>query len=249
MKSTITKKTSSKYMKNTKKLSKNRLLFGGISGAVATLTTYPLDYIKTRFQVNRNVNYRHLYKGITPALISVVPSKAISLYVYNKYSGITHRSQISASVLAIMSTLLVCTPIYFTKTRMQLPNYIGIRHIINHEGPRVFWSGLTISLLAIPKFILYILPYEYIKHDTTFDPKRIIVASSICKIFSSTIMYPHEVIRTHLRIPYQKKSISTIVNELKYRKLFSGLTPHLIRVIPHNTLVWLTYETLINISK
>lgn len=83
---------------NTKESSTTRLWSGAISGAIACVTCYPLDLIRTRLVVQSSGYYRGiwhglrrvcaeegvlgLYKGLGMSLIVCVPSLAISFSVY-----------------------------------------------------------------------------------------------------------------------------------------------------------------------
>ncbi|XP_049850861.1 uncharacterized protein LOC126324047 [Schistocerca gregaria] len=119
----------------------------GIASAVTTTMTYPLDLIRTRFQVQgkKSIHLRYkstihafknivqrqgirgLYEGIVPALIGA--SMSWSLYLYG-YTNLKNRAEKSGHT-GTTSTLIIGTivgavlapitnPIWVVKTRLQL---------------------------------------------------------------------------------------------------------------------------------
>ncbi|OAY85499.1 putative mitochondrial adenine nucleotide transporter BTL3, partial [Ananas comosus] len=93
----------------------DRLIGGGLSGVIATLVCLPLDTIRTRLvapggkvlggvtgcftHMVRNEGFLSLYKGLTPALISIGPASAVFYAVYDilKTSHLSSRRSRSRS--------------------------------------------------------------------------------------------------------------------------------------------------------
>ncbi|KAG1335398.1 hypothetical protein COCNU_03G015170 [Cocos nucifera] len=92
---------------------RDRLIGGGISGAVATVLCIPLDTIRTRLvapggkalggvagcfcHMVQKEGFLSLYKGLAPALISMGPASAVFYAVYDmlKSSYLSHKKKMS----------------------------------------------------------------------------------------------------------------------------------------------------------
>lgn len=131
-----------------------------------------------------------------------------------------------AAVTAGMASSIAVNPIWVVKTRLMVqtnkpstsPNDVqykgtidAFRKMYREEGIRVFYSGLIPSLFGLLHVGIHFPVYERLKtllHCNTIDQQhetphllwRLIAASSISKMFASTITYPHEILRTRLQI-------------------------------------------------
>ncbi|XP_010915263.1 probable mitochondrial adenine nucleotide transporter BTL3 isoform X2 [Elaeis guineensis] len=92
---------------------RDRLIGGGISGIVATVLCIPLDTIRTRLvapggkalggvagcfcHMVQKEGFLSLYKGLTPALISMAPASAVFYAAYDmlKSSSLSHKKKMS----------------------------------------------------------------------------------------------------------------------------------------------------------
>lgn len=72
-----------------KDLNINSFIAGGIAGCNSWLLTYPIDTIKTRYQVNKNLKFKDLlyqqniYKGLSSCLIRAFLVNGISFSLYD----------------------------------------------------------------------------------------------------------------------------------------------------------------------
>ncbi|PWN37168.1 mitochondrial carrier [Meira miltonrushii] len=84
-------------------------------------------------------------------------------------------------------------------------------------------------------------------------------AAGTAKLVASLITYPHEVIRTRLRQeppPGQPRKYTGLVQTLRIVlkeegvvSMYGGLSAHLLRVVPNAAIMFVVYETMLNLSK
>ncbi|KAK8821703.1 hypothetical protein WA556_002150 [Blastocystis sp. ATCC 50177/Nand II] len=113
-------------------------------GFMTTICLHPLDFIKTRLQVNSETGYnfmknfwvimktayregglRVFYQGITPAVIGSVTSWSVYFAFYenakNRYKRLLCVDQLNAGVIG---STITC-PLWFLKTRLQLQSRLS----------------------------------------------------------------------------------------------------------------------------
>lgn len=84
-------------------------------------------------------------------------------------------------------------------------------------------------------------------------------AAGTAKLVASLITYPHEVIRTRLRqgpAPGQPRKYTGLLQTLRLVlkeegvvSMYGGLSAHLLRVVPNAAIMFVVYETMLNLSK
>lgn len=97
------------------------LIAGALAGVSSTLCTYPLELIKTRLTIEKDVydNFLHafvkilreegpseLYRGLTPSLIGVVPYAATNYYAYDTLKKF-YRKTFKQEEISNIATLLI----------------------------------------------------------------------------------------------------------------------------------------------
>jgi len=97
------------------------LVAGALAGVSSTLCTYPLELIKTRLTIEKDVynNFLHclvkivqeegpaeLYRGLTPSLIGVVPYAATNYYAYDTLRKL-YRKTFKQEEISNIATLLI----------------------------------------------------------------------------------------------------------------------------------------------
>ncbi|KAJ9057116.1 Pyrimidine nucleotide transporter, mitochondrial [Entomophthora muscae] len=145
-----------------------------------------------------------------------------------------------------------------------------IYEILRQEGTRGLYKGLSASYLGVIESTLQWVVYEKLKdqvlqRNPTLDPSaprsasdwgETLLCAGTAKLFAAVVAYPHEVLRTRLR----QNSITTnqfkytgliqctrlIVKEEGVRGLYSGMTPHLLRVVPNAAVLFGTYEMIMH---
>lgn len=136
------------------------ILAGGLSGAVSTLAVFPLDSLKLRVQMGRNVfngGLASFYRGVTPAMFGAIPSTALRLTSTDQVrnwmqaeEGDLRANILSGAIGAIFGALVV-VPREVVKQGMQSGLYLhfdqAVREIFRHQGLRGFFVGAVPTLL------------------------------------------------------------------------------------------------------
>eukprot|EP01134_Creolimax_fragrantissima_P004970 CFRG4970T1 len=176
----------------------HRMIAGGCAGLASQFAIYPMELIKTRLITQkvplgiigtfRNVvqkeGFRAFYRGLSPALIGVVPYAAIDLtcfetlksYYMQKYD--TKRpNALALLAFGTISSTLGSTSVYplnliRTKLQADTGNYKNavdcIRKTYIEGGIRGFYKGLSTNLLKVaPAVSISYIVYD--KAKTTLD--------------------------------------------------------------------------------
>ena len=191
------------------------------------------------FSIHRVEGWRALFKGLGPNLTGVVPARAINFYVYGNgkrtISNHLNNGQESAWVhlcaaaIAGIATGTATNPIWLVKTRLQLDKSRAeragsplnrryknsmdcVRQVIQQEGVRGLYRGLSASYLGVTESTLQWVLYEQMKlrlakrelnrvisgrertvWDRAVDWGGKIGAAGSAKLFAAVATYPHEV--------------------------------------------------------
>ncbi|PGH30320.1 solute carrier family 25, member 33/36 [[Emmonsia] crescens] len=157
-----------------------------------------------------------------------------------------------------------------------------IRQTVRHEGIRGLYRGLSASYLGVTESTLQWVMYEQMKRalaerearrlaDRTHVPSWVddaeawggkLFAAGFAKFFAAAVTYPHEVVRTRLRLA-PTVSVSGGKAQMKYTGLvqcfrlifkeegmaglYGGLTPHLLRVVPSAAIMFGMYEMIVRL--
>lgn len=148
------------------------------------------------------------------------------------------------------------------------PRLAGAFHttlgIIRHEGIRGLYKGLSASYLGVTEGTIQWVLYERFKSIAQAGERRggaaewfgMLGAAGGAKMTASLITYPHEVIRTRLRQPLdpvtgkQKytglyQTLKLVIAEEGARRLYGGLSAHLMRVVPNAAVMYSIYEGIL----
>eukprot|EP01129_Flabellula_baltica_P006221 TRINITY_DN2306_c0_g1_i1.p1 TRINITY_DN2306_c0_g1~~TRINITY_DN2306_c0_g1_i1.p1 ORF type:complete len:315 (-),score=45.99 TRINITY_DN2306_c0_g1_i1:59-1003(-) len=183
-----------------------------------------------------------------------------------------------ASASAGTCVITLTQPIWFAKTRLQLQAtqaaetmYSGsidvVRKTLQREGFLYLYRGMGASYLGLSETVIQFFIYENLKRkileekvlnsavdEGSLSVLEFLSISSGSKLVASALTYPHEVIRTRLREVSSNKykgpfhGIALMAKEEGIRSLYSGLGPHLCRVIPNAALLFMTYELTLSFS-
>ncbi|KAI0022260.1 mitochondrial dicarboxylate carrier protein [Xylariomycetidae sp. FL0641] len=188
---------------------------GASAGATATAATYPLDLLRTRFaaqgnervysslrravvDIGRDEGIRGYFRGLSPALVQIVPFMGVFFAVYEGARGPLASlgslpwgtGDASAGVLASVVAKTCVFPLDLVRKRIQvqgptraryihhnIPEYTGtlasIKQILALEGIRGLYRGLTVSLLkAAPASAVTMWTYERVLHFLTGHGKE-----------------------------------------------------------------------------
>ena len=253
-------------------MSWSHLLSGGLAGTFSATLLAPFDVVKTRMQssefqggitqmtkqIMKKEGIPGFYRGLSPTLMGTIPSKSIYFFIYNNSKKMIHpqlgdnmKSNALSAVFAGLTVTLCTNPLWTIRTRLQLhTTHMSLlnvcKELYKEKGLRAFYVGAGVSTFGTIESAIQFGIYEELK-KFEYSP---FISGCISKLIASTLMYPHEVIRTRLRQKNAQYSgiINTaarIVREEGYLNLYSGCTAHLMRTVP-NAAIMLTCYELIN---
>ncbi|KAJ7708743.1 mitochondrial carrier [Mycena rosella] len=182
---------------------------------------------------------------------------------------------LTAAAIAGIVTGTATNPIWVVKTRLQLESgvraaaaqglggsWVTIRTIMKDEGIRGFYKGLSASYLGVTEGTIQWVLYERLKRLTAGTQGKggvqewagMLGSAGTAKCVASLITYPHEVIRTRLRQPKVDgvvkytglmQTLRLVIAEEGARRLYGGLSAHLMRVVPNAAVMYSIYEGIL----
>ncbi|KAF7289427.1 Mitochondrial carrier protein [Mycena chlorophos] len=181
---------------------------------------------------------------------------------------------LTAAAIAGIATGTATNPIWVVKTRLQLESsgsegsksalggsWKMIRNIMRDEGIRGFYKGLSASYLGVTETTIQWVLYERLKPlsaGTDFEWLGLLGSAGAAKCVATLITYPHEVIRTRLRQPKVNgvvkysglvQTLRLVVAEEGTRRLYGGLSAHLMRVVPNAAIMFAVYEGVLRYGR
>jgi solute carrier family 25 protein 33/36 len=218
-------------------------------------------------QILRTKGPRGLYRGLSLSLMGIIPTRSCYFWAYGASKGAlasvigdcpaTH--MVSAVAAGGLSSTLTC-PLWMIKTRMQLQGTNlaqTAQSIVAESGVKGLYRGLKASYWGLSEGAIQFLMYEKVKTamreangGADLSTMQYLLAAGGTKGLASVLTYPHEVVRTRMReagsMRYQRmlQSIVLIGKEEGRRGLYSGLGPHLMRVVPNTAIMFMSFEVL-----
>ncbi|KAE8131200.1 mitochondrial carrier domain-containing protein [Aspergillus pseudotamarii] len=208
--------------------------------------------------------------------------------IFHAYLESQWVSSLMASATAGTCSIVATIPIQFIKTRLMsqtntssqtyaMPKwqyksaFDAAQQIYRNEGILAFYSGLTPALLGLSQLAIQFPLYETLKRGLTGSglgeikdcqnkTSGIIAAGFLSKIVSTSLAYPHEVIRTRLQTQqilksstplYQRytgivQTARTIWLEEGWHALYAGFGTNLMRAVPASIATMLVYENMLS---
>jgi len=171
------------------------------------------------------------------------------------------------SFVASVCTVFATNPLVVIRTRMILLNRDSRRsqhtrlqmvpafsHLMKTEGFGGLFRGAGVSLFAVPQYMLQMLLYELLKREIerqhgSLSSEQYFMSGALSKLVSSAIMYPYQVVRSRVMdVAAESTSMWQVFTQLLRNEgfygLYRGLSPQLLRVVPHSAISLAVFEYL-----
>lgn len=159
---------------NKKNEVKNSLIYGSVSGIIATIISYPFDISRSYYaNYGKNMKYKSLlsyfqsiyhqynmfglFRGLSPSIVEIIPSNAIKFCIFEMYCSFTSHSSFSSLIGGTFGGLIssVCLyPLDTIKKHMQLisnkkhPRYVdSIKYLYNEGKILRFYRGCIVTIM------------------------------------------------------------------------------------------------------
>lgn len=237
----------------------------GLSSAVcSSVITYPIDSVKTNYQLKRDTTVpqvvRNLWKsqGFYRGLSSNLTTYPIFWGVFflgrsylPKDATMTQNALHTAVCGAVGGA--VANPFFVLKVRSQSQAYQGhkpgliniAKHVRNTRGLVGFMSGYKATLYTNTKLALQFPLCDKLK-DQGYS---IVQASAVAKTISNSLFYPLDVVRTIQRNQDQPVSIRSLYQQHGPRYFYRGLLVYNCASVPNFVLIMLFGEMFKNIYR
>ncbi|KAJ6844378.1 adenine nucleotide transporter BT1, chloroplastic/mitochondrial-like [Iris pallida] len=140
------------------------LVAGACAGVSSTLCTYPLELLKTRLTIERDVynNLLHafvkivreegpaeLYRGLTPSLIGVVPYSATNYFAYDTLKK-AYKKAFKTDEIGNVATLLIGSAAGAISSSATFPLEVARKHMqVGAVGGRQVYKNMLHALMSI----------------------------------------------------------------------------------------------------
>lgn len=255
----------------------NQVIAGATAGIVSTVMMHPLDVIKIRMQVGRHSSFLaaarsfrspgDAYRGILPNILGNGLAWGAYYWIYEGLQMLSYdlglpkndpRTYWLCSFTAGILTQLSTNPIWVIKTRILGTTrsersgsiIVAFRELIREEGFRGLWRGIVPGIFGIFQSSIYFTIYDSLRPHMVLLPQwsRASSASALAKVVSTSLTYPHQVLRS--RMQFESTNLASTCGSIwkkgGLRGFYSGLSANLARVVPSMLINSVTYELIRN---
>ncbi|KAH8387898.1 hypothetical protein KR093_010291, partial [Drosophila rubida] len=204
--------------------------------AAAAPSSHFTGTIDAFIKISRSEGIASLWSGLSPTLISALPSTIIYFVAYEQFKacftdlhykylapmqsrGTPMLVPLLAGVSGRILAVTFVSPIEMIRTKMQSQKmthaemFGSVRQVVQSQGVLGLWRGLPPTILRdVPFSGIYWSCYEYLKSrynvvEPTFGFS--FVAGAVSGSVAATITTPFDVIKTHEQIEFGEKVIFT----------------------------------------
>jgi len=234
----------------------------GIAAATTGISIgYPFDAVKIKMQTNMYPNslacIKHiiqteginsLYRGVVAPLISRNIKRAFQYNIYEKLLKNNNNPFLSGFCVGCIGPIISC-PTSVLKIKIQTQKNTSlqqcIKHIYKNYGIKGFYRGLPIySIKEITHGTLYLGIYGTLREKYGINLLPTFFSGCIASAITWTFLFPIDILKTSIQ-SYNTKDIfhiKTIIKNRNYLKLWRGLFPTLLKIVPVNGCIMLSYE-------
>ncbi|EDW82290.1 uncharacterized protein Dwil_GK25201 [Drosophila willistoni] len=208
----------------------------GPNSGPAKPATHFSGTIDAFIKISRSEGIGSLWSGLSPTLISALPSTIIYFVAYEQFkarfadlhykylnqssgssSDISMLVPLTAGVAARVLAVTCVSPVEMIRTKMQSQKMShaemlsSVRQVVQSQGILGLWRGLPPTILRdVPFSGIYWTSYEYLKSSfNVVEPSFgfSFMAGAISGSVAATITTPFDVIKTHDQIEFGEKFI------------------------------------------
>ena len=224
-------------------------------------TNTNMSFTNTLKYTIRNEGFLKMWKGNLLNCIRIFPYSGIQFGVYDILQGKNNKNQTYINKLGYgsisgISATIVTHPIDVIRHRIicyqdMTKTHMAVKDIYLEKGLRSYYKGLGSSICSLTPFIaINLATYNHIKSQFESNSiTTILCSSSISALFSQTVCYPLDTIKRRMQLKgFQYKNgfdvLKKIILQEGYLKLYSGVLPNIIKILPNNGIRFLTYELI-----
>lgn len=228
-------------------------------------TNTKMSFSNTIKYTIRNEGILNMWKGNLLNCLRIFPYSGIQFGVYDILQGNhknnknqTYINKLCYGSISGSSATIITHPIDVIRHRIicyqdMTKMHIVVKDIYLEKGLRSYYKGLGSSMCSLTPFIaINLATYDHIKSYLKSDSiTTILYSSSLSALLSQGICYPLDTIKRRMQlkdIGYKNglDVFHKIILHEGYLKLYSGMLPNIIKIIPNNCLRFLIYELIIN---
>ena len=211
---------------------------------VSSTVVYPIDVVKTRYQIHNRIYFSNLYKGLSYQLLTYPTFWSIYFPLRDMHL-IKTGYQIPDNVLNSLSpsvfACLVSNPFFVLKTRKQTGHVNNtFQTIVGNEGYSSLLRGYAVTLVSNIKLGVQLPLYDYINNNLS-NP---VYSSLISKVVTSSIFYPFEYARVLQRTGDIGLKFYDILTRTPVKELYRGAGLYMCMTTPNFVIMMCVYEWL-----
>lgn len=245
----------------------NDVLPGMVAGFSQTVVGHPFDSVKVKYinnssktllQCIKNMymdnGIKSFYQGIKSPLYGGLFYNTTVFYSYNLFHkflkkenpnwGVFENAFVTGSLIGITTTVIEA-PMDMIKIQMQLDKSLSFGGALKMPIHQMYRGSMITMIRNIPSMGLYFGVFE---HTQTFFTSQKLLGSLISGALSGClcwgVTYPLDNIKTRIQSDPKKlkyKNAMDCFRKTKFRRMWSGFVPCMIRAVPVNASLFFGY--------